>query len=401
MEFDTWENGDIFGQNVGDPAADHVGFMSMSNAYHTSATTLKPAEVLSSNVEDGQWHDARFSWNATTKTMTVRFVTQVMPEVIQTFTYTGDIVNTIFGGNPMVYWGFTAATGSVIPNEHHVRIQNPIPPPPPPTCGQLRTQTPGGWGAKPSGNNPGAYLHANFANAFPNGLRIGRTPDFNAMFTTAQAITNFLPSGGQAKAFTQNYVDPTGLKNTLAGHLVALSLSVGFDAHDAAFGQAGVNLGAMVIGSGPFSGWTVSNFLAEANKIIGGGTSNYSIQDALTTATNINENYVDGSMNKNYLNCPGAPAAAARVIMGSAALAQVRALPNPSKGSFDLQFNSEPGKNAQVYIINSNGSIIEKRELNSGAQTVSFDLNGQPNGLYFVRIVTEAGEQIKKVVLQK
>jgi hypothetical protein len=41
VEFDTWENGDIFGANVGDPAADHVGFMSMSNAYHTSPTTLK------------------------------------------------------------------------------------------------------------------------------------------------------------------------------------------------------------------------------------------------------------------------------------------------------------------------------------------------------------------------
>ena len=25
--------------------------------------------------------------------------------------YTGDIVNNIFGGNPMVYWGLTAATG--------------------------------------------------------------------------------------------------------------------------------------------------------------------------------------------------------------------------------------------------------------------------------------------------
>ena len=26
-------------------------------------------------------------------------------------TYNGDIVNTVFGGNPMVYWGFTASTG--------------------------------------------------------------------------------------------------------------------------------------------------------------------------------------------------------------------------------------------------------------------------------------------------
>ena len=30
---------------------------------------------------------------------------------LQVLTYTGDIVNTVFGGNPMVYWGFTASTG--------------------------------------------------------------------------------------------------------------------------------------------------------------------------------------------------------------------------------------------------------------------------------------------------
>jgi hypothetical protein len=404
VEFDTWENGDIFGMNVGDPAADHVGFMSNSNAYHTSPTTLKAPEVLSSNIEDGQYHDVRFTWNATTKTMTVRFVTQNLPEVVQTFTYTGDIVNTIFGGNPLVYFGFTGSTGSVIPNEHHVCILNDIPPPPPPSCGQLRTQTPGGWGAKPAGNNPGAYLHANFAAAFPTGLTIGSTPDYNALFTSAQAITNFLPSGGQAKALTQNYTNPTGLKNTLAGHLVALSLSVRFDMTDPNFGPAGVNLGNMIIGSGAFSGWTVNDFLAEANKVLGGTSTLYSVQDALSTATAINENYSDGNTNNNYLNCPSStpPSVSARVIMGeAAAIAQVRALPNPSSGNFNLQFTTDPGKNAQVYIISSNGSIIEKRELNGGKHSINFDLNDQPSGLYFVRIITEAGEQVKKMVIQK
>ena len=405
FEFDTWENGDIFGQNVGDPVADHTGFMSMSNAYHTSPTTLKAPEVLSSNIEDGEWHDARFTWNATTKTMTVRFVTQNVPEVVQTFTYTGDIVNTIFGGNSMVYWGFTGATGSVIPNIHQVCIQNPIVPPPPPpgNCGQLRTQTPGGWGAKPAGNNPGTYLHANFAAAFPGGLRIGSTPTYNALFTTAQSITNFLPSGGQAKVFTENYTNPTGLKNTLAGHLVALSLSVGFDAADPNFGPAGITLGNMIIGSGAFSGWTVSNFLTEANKVIGGTSTAYTVQDVLSTATAINENYTDGNINKNYLNCPTAtPVVLNRVIVGETALlTQVKALPNPSTGNFNLQFSTEPGKNAQVYIINSNGSIIQKRELNGGNHSINFDLNDQPNGLYFVRVITEAGEQVKKMIIQK
>jgi hypothetical protein len=103
----------------------------------------------------------------------------------------------------------------------------------------------------------------------------------------------------QAKVLTENYTNPTGLKNTLAGHLVALSLSVAFDAADPNFGTAGITLGSMIIGSGAFSGWTVSNFLVEANKILGGTSTAYSVQDALSTATAINENYSDGKTDKN------------------------------------------------------------------------------------------------------
>jgi hypothetical protein len=398
VEFDTWENADIFGMNVGDPAADHIGFMSNSNAYHTSSTTLKAAEGFPNNIEDGQWHDARFTWNATTKVMTVRFVAQNSPMVVKTYSYTGDIVNTIFGGNSMVYWGFTASTGSYNPNEHYVSIKNPSTIG---SCGQLRTQTPGGWGAKPSGNNPGAYLHANFATYFPTGLRIGSMPNNNALFTTAQAITNFLPSGGQATVLSTNYTNPTGLKNTLAGHLVALSLSVRFDMMDPNFGAAGTNLGDMIIGSGAFANWTVFNFLTEANKVIGGTSTAYTVQQVLSTATAINENYVDGKMNGGYLNCP-APAASAKMISPSAvALTQLKALPNPTSGNFNLQFTTTTAKQVQVSVLNSNGSVIETRSVNGGKQSLNFDLNNQPSGLYFVRIVSEEGEIVKKMIVQK
>lgn len=177
------------------------------------------------------------------------------------------------------------------------------PPPPPGDCGQLRTQTPGGWGAAPNGNNAGTYLHANFATAFPNGLTVGCTPNYNVKLTTAQAITNLLPTGGQAAALTQNYTDPAAIKNVLVGHLVALTLSTGFDVYDVNFGQAGIQLGQMQIGSGTFAGWTVNDFLAEANKTLG-GCGTYTLQQVLTTATSINENYVDGLIDKGFLVCP-------------------------------------------------------------------------------------------------
>lgn len=401
IEFDTWQNELIGNQNVGDPAADHVGFMSNSNAYHSSSTTLQAAQVLSANIEDGQWHDVKFNWNASQKKMTVSFTTTNSPVVTQTFSYTGDIVNSIFGGSASVYWGFTAGTGSFNPNIHGVGIINAA------SCGQLRTQTPGGWGASPNGNNPGRYLHDHFGSAFPNGLRVGLQPDFHVLFTSAQAITDYMPAGGPSKKLTANYTNPatTTLKNTLVDHLVALTLSVGFDDADPSFGQAGITLGDMKIGSGAFANWTVRNFLSEANIVLGGGTSIYTIQQVLETASAINENYVDGSQDHNYLDCPGGGGTAGRPALENLSQEVTTKQsfivgPNPTNGLVDLRMNGVTGK-ADVIITSANGSVVERRSISNTNTVQRFNLDQQPSGLYLMRIITDQGIQVHKLVVQR
>jgi hypothetical protein len=85
--------------------------------------------------------------------------------------------------------------------------------------------------------------------------------------------------------------------------MVALTLSVGFDTFDSNFGTAGMPLGNMLINSGTFQNWRVADFLAVANRVLGGCSTSYSIQSILETATAINENYVDGNTNGGYLIC--------------------------------------------------------------------------------------------------
>lgn len=173
------------------------------------------------------------------------------------------------------------------------------------SCGQLRTQTQGGWGSTPSGNNPGTYLHANFSAAFSDGLTVGCAPDnYYVKLTSAQAVTDLLPTGGKASALTANATDPASLKNVLVGQIVALKLSVGFDLYDANFGESPVPLGAMVIGSGTFKGVPVYKFLAIAEKVLGGCSKEFTLQDVNETASSINQNYVDGKTNNGFLVCP-------------------------------------------------------------------------------------------------
>lgn len=172
-------------------------------------------------------------------------------------------------------------------------------------CGQLRTYTQGGWGASPAGNNPGTYLHANFQSAFGEYLTVGCYPGkFYVKLTSAQAVTDLLPAGGPGAALTAIYTDPASLKNVLVGQLVALKLSIGFDYADANFGQSSVALGDMIIGSGPFKGNKVVDFLEIGEEVLGGCSKDFTPQQIVETATSINENFDNGSTDKGFLTCP-------------------------------------------------------------------------------------------------
>jgi hypothetical protein len=171
-------------------------------------------------------------------------------------------------------------------------------------CGQLRTQSPGGWGTSPAGFNPAVYLAENFTNAFPWGIMIGCRDGRTLTLTSADAVQNFLPAGGKPAVLNDFYTDPVGMKNSLASHLVALSLSVGLDYYDPNFGAAQVNLGDMMISSGAFEGMTVSQFLMAANDIVGGCGDTYTIGNVISTASNINNNYLDGMVDMGFLKCP-------------------------------------------------------------------------------------------------
>lgn len=180
-----------------------------------------------------------------------------------------------------------------------------VPPPPPCTIsvGDFRTQTQGGWGATPNGNNPGVYLQANFASVFPTGLTVGCSSGYTLKLTSANAVMNFLPQGGTASALSASSIDPTTVNNVFAGQVVALSISVSFDQNIANFGASNNSLSGLVITSGDFAGWTVMQLLNEANRKLGGCTSVYSFAQLNAAVTSVNENFDNGTVVGSFLTC--------------------------------------------------------------------------------------------------
>ena len=399
VEMDTWQNiAAPYGyRNHNDPAPDHVAIMTKGQSIHGTPTqygsTLSVGEL-----EDGLWHDVVITWVAATRTLTLSSTSAPVFSVSQSFTQAQ--LDAIFGvGVTMVNWGFTAGTGSAT-NAHQVRF------PVDEDCGQLRTQTQGGWGSEPHGNNPGAYLADHFAAAFPSGVTVGLAgagTNYSATWTTAAAIAAYLPAGGPSAKLTQDYTNATTsqLKNNAVAQVLALSISVGLDAYYDDFGAGGVELGDMIIGSGPFDGWTVDAFLAEANKVLGGGVSSYSVAQIQSTAGAINENYVDGTMDNGYLECPpGTERSVPGRNISEQIISQQNGMvvyPNPSRGQ--VQLNLGTTSNSQIMIVNARGAIVERRSA-GGAQTLSFDLKKYGTGVYLIKVGSGANVQTSKVIVQ-
>ena len=168
---------------------------------------------------------------------------------------------------------------------------------------QLRTQTIGGWGNNCSGNNPGCYLHANFDETFPDGLTIGCNAGETLLFTSAQAITDFLPCGGPAASLNNSATDPSCISNALAGQLLATALNVGFDDKFEDFGEASQSLRNLVFTNPAYAGYNVGSFLDEAHAALG-GCSPEALGFFVSGLTIINEEYVDGTTNNEGLRDP-------------------------------------------------------------------------------------------------
>jgi hypothetical protein len=104
-EFDTYDNGTANGDGAPNGVNDHISIDVNGNFASPVAGPIQ-ASSTSINIEDGLLHAVRITWNPTSKVFTIYF------DGVSRLTYTNDIVTNVFGGNPLVYWGFTSSTGS-------------------------------------------------------------------------------------------------------------------------------------------------------------------------------------------------------------------------------------------------------------------------------------------------
>jgi hypothetical protein len=108
LEFDTYQN-----FHLRDPSADHLALMRDGRRNHGAAGR---GVVRLENLEDGARHPLRIAWDPRTKRLTVTLDQRERASVEI------DLVGDVFGGESVVYWGFSAGTGR-LSNEQDVCIE--------------------------------------------------------------------------------------------------------------------------------------------------------------------------------------------------------------------------------------------------------------------------------------
>jgi gliding motility-associated-like protein len=116
ISLDTWQN---FNRN--DPYYDHISIQLNGTVTHGNdlAGPIQ-ASATSDNIEDCAWHVFRITWDVATKTLTTYFDGQFRLEA------TYDLVKDVFKNDPMVYWGFSAATGGAYNLQQFCTALNPL-----------------------------------------------------------------------------------------------------------------------------------------------------------------------------------------------------------------------------------------------------------------------------------
>ncbi|GEO06700.1 hypothetical protein AAE02nite_43640 [Adhaeribacter aerolatus] len=113
IEFDTYDNGSAYG----DFHDDHTTVVYNGKVGQPEYTAI-PINPNSRNIEDNTCHVYKISWDPATQELKLYFDDQLR------FTKKDDIINNVFNGQTLVYYGFSGSTGGMS-NEQTICLLDP------------------------------------------------------------------------------------------------------------------------------------------------------------------------------------------------------------------------------------------------------------------------------------
>ena len=206
-------------------------------------------------------------------------------------TYTVTATSVVSGNKYRVIVSGTAACGSSITS--NVALLTVL--------SGYTTYTQGGWATSPHGGNPGALLQQWFPTLYAHGVVVGGTCTIK--LTSQAAVSNYGTGGGSPGVLSHSYANPTSTEAGVFGHQ---TLTLQFNVDFSTRGITKSGLSSLKVAPGnKLAGYTVSQVLTLANRVLGGTISalpsGCSITDLNNVIDSINNNFDNGSANNGFL----------------------------------------------------------------------------------------------------
>lgn len=173
------------------------------------------------------------------------------------------------------------------------------------------------WGTDPLGGPPASLVLDDFDTLYPTGMIVGSTANKYMLFTSGDALLDYLPSTGPAAPLNAILIDPfTTVSGIFGGQVAGLRLNIDFNDAGILAHPSGVAFGDLLLtglaGSiAGLDGLSLREFQVIANDFLGGALEPYSIADFSAALMLINGAFEGGFHNAwgdAHLELPAATA---------------------------------------------------------------------------------------------
>jgi len=170
--------------------------------------------------------------------------------------------------------------------------------------GDLTTYTQSDWGGNPSLDAGAALLVASYDTVYAGtfGLvTVGSTSSFTMTFTDAASVLAYMPSIGPFAPLNGSVANPISTASgAFGGEVLGLQFNVDFSDAGLLPGASGIPFGDLFLANfspffSPFNGLTVRQFLGDANTLLGGGSTVFTISDLGGMVGALNASFSDGT----------------------------------------------------------------------------------------------------------
>ncbi len=134
-----------------------------------------------------------------------------------------------------------------------------------------------------------------------------------------------------------------------------------------------------------------------------GGESPYGIIWSNGTVGPLNDDLADGSYTATITDFNGCQIVETYWLSTSLedlnVMLNFEIFPNPNTGNFVLQFELSQTQHIDISIINDLGQTLQKQYHYAIKESLPFDLNDFPAGIYFIKMQSEIGFGLKKIII--